>query len=206
MLKLLAWLAPLPLLAIQPFRIEVVDKENGWPVPLVELKTTHDVRHVTDNLGVIALDDPELMNHEVWFGIKGQGYGVAKDGFGYEGVRAKPVPGGKLRIEVERRIVAKRLGRLTGAGVFAEAEKLGDKVPEVDFGVHGCDTVQVARYGDRLFWLWGDTSIPQYALGIFTSTAATTGLKPFSRFEPPLVPPFDYFRNEHKEVRGVVDL
>lgn len=206
MLKLLAWLTPLPLLAIQPFRIEVVDKENGWPVPLVELKTTHDVRHVTDNLGLVALDEPELMDREVWLSVKSPGYGVAKDGFGYEGVRAKPTPGGKLRIEVERRIVAKRLGRLTGAGLFAEAEKLGDKVPDVEFGVHGCDTVQVTRFGDKLFWLWGDTSLPQYPLGIFSSTAATTPLKPFPKFEPPIAPPYTHFRNAEKALRGVANL
>ena len=29
----------------QPFRIEVVDKENGWPVPLVELVTTNDLNN-----------------------------------------------------------------------------------------------------------------------------------------------------------------
>src|SRR5687768_10577320 len=32
-----------------PCRIEVVDKESRWPVPLVELRTTHQARFVTDN-------------------------------------------------------------------------------------------------------------------------------------------------------------
>jgi hypothetical protein len=206
MLKVLAWLAPLPLFAAQPFRIEVVDKDNGWPVPLVELRTTHDVRHVTDNLGLVALDEPELMNHEIWLSVKGQGYGVAKDNFGYEGIRTTPVPGGKLRIEVERRIVAKRLGRLTGAGLFAEAEKLGERVPDVEYGVYGCDSVLTTSYGNHLFWLWGDTTVPKYPLGIFSSTAATTDLKPFSKFQPPIAPPYVHFRDKEKSIRGVADI
>ena len=40
-----------------PRRIEVVDKQNGWPVPLVQLRTTHNVLFVTDNAGVIAFDE-----------------------------------------------------------------------------------------------------------------------------------------------------
>ena len=53
--------------AAAPCRIEVVDQQNGWPVPLVQLRTTHNALFVTDNAGVIALDAPELMNREVWF-------------------------------------------------------------------------------------------------------------------------------------------
>jgi hypothetical protein len=104
--------------AVEPCRIVVVDKENGWPVTLVELRTTHKVRFVTDNAGVIAMDLPELMGREAWFEILGHGYGVPKDGFGNRGVRLKPEPGKTLKVEVNRTIVAKRLGRLTGGGIF----------------------------------------------------------------------------------------
>jgi hypothetical protein len=44
-------------------RVEVVEKGSGWPVPLIELRTTHLQRFVTDNAGVIAFDSPELMGH-----------------------------------------------------------------------------------------------------------------------------------------------
>ena len=47
-------------IAAAPCRIEIIDKENGWPVPLVELRGTHETRHVSDNLGLIAIDAPEL--------------------------------------------------------------------------------------------------------------------------------------------------
>ena len=52
--------------ALEPCRIEVVEKGSGWPVPLVELRTTHDVRLVTDNAGIIACDLPEMMGRETW--------------------------------------------------------------------------------------------------------------------------------------------
>ena len=113
-------LAPCVAAAVAPCRIEVVEKGSDWPVPLVELRTTHEARLVTDNAGVIALDLPELMGRETWFYVSGHGYGVPKDGFGYRGVRLTPEPGKTLRVEVTRTIVAKRLGRLTGAGLFAE--------------------------------------------------------------------------------------
>src|SRR5437867_1846904 len=75
---LVCWLAPWGVAAIEPCRIEVVEKGSGWPVPLVELRTTHNVRFVTDNAGVIALDLPELMGREVWFEVIGHGYEVPK--------------------------------------------------------------------------------------------------------------------------------
>jgi hypothetical protein len=84
-------------------------------VPLVELRTTHNSRFVTDNAGLIALDAPELMERETWFDVIGHGYEVPKDGFGKRGVRLKPQPGKTLRIEVDRAIIARRLGRITGA-------------------------------------------------------------------------------------------
>ena len=130
--------------AAEPCRIEVVDKENGWPVPLVELRTTHEARYVTDNAGLVAIADNDLFDREVFLHVKGHGYGVPKDGFGFQGVRVTPKAGGKVRIEVERSNVAKRLGRLTGAGQFAESGKLGIKAPLPETGVFGCDSVLVS--------------------------------------------------------------
>ena len=85
--------------ALDPCRIEVIEKGSGWPVPLVELRTTHHVRFVTDNAGVIAFDLPELMGRETWFDVIGHGYEVPKDGFGYRGVRLTPKPGTVLKVK-----------------------------------------------------------------------------------------------------------
>ncbi len=193
--------------AIEPCRIEIVDKENGWPVPLVELRTTNEQRFVSDNAGLIAIDDPDLFDKAVWFHVKGHGYGVAKDGFGFEGIHTVLAADGTVKIEVERRNIAKRLGRLTGGGLFAESEKLGVKTPHFnETGIFGCDSVLLARHQKGLFWLWGDTTLPDYPLGVFHSTAATTPLQPVTEFKPPLSLAFNHYRDNRKKVRGVAPL
>jgi len=135
-------LSSLAALTGEPCRIEVVEKGSGWPVPLVELRTTHNVRLVTDNAGVIAFDLPELMGRDTWFDVVSQGYERPKDGFGYRGVRLKPEPGKTLRVEVNRTIIARRLGRLTGGGLFAESQKTGRDLDWRESGLLGCDSVQ----------------------------------------------------------------
>lgn len=187
----------------KPCRIEVVEKESGWPVPMVELRTLHNVRFVSDNAGLIAFDLPELMGREVWFEVVGHGYEVPKDGFGYRGVRLLPEPGKTLRVIVERKIIAKRLGRLTGAGRFSESEKLGESGAEDNLGILGCDSVQNAVYKDVLYWAWGDTTLSHYPLGIFHMTSATTRVKPLASFEPPVKLKFDYFIDAKGAPRAV---
>ena len=190
----------------RPCRIEVVEKGSGWPVPLMELRTTHQERFVTDNAGVIAFDSPELMGRETWFNVIGHGYEIPKDGFGYRGVRLKPEPGKTLRVEVTRTIIARRLGRLTGGGRFAESQKLGDELDGKESGVLGSDTVQNAVHRGKLFWLWGDTTLANYPLGIFDSSSATTAVQPLTKLEPPLRMNFDYFTNQNGTPRGVAKL
>ncbi len=189
-----------------PCRIEVVDKQNSWPVPLVQLRATHNLLFVTDNAGVIALDAPELMGREVWFDVIGHGYEVKKDGFGMRGVRLKPEPGKTLKVEVNRVIAAKRLGRLTGAGLFAESQKLGHDLDWPESGVFGSDSVQNSVYRGKMFWAWGDTTLPHYPLGIFDMSSATTAIRPLASFEPPLRLKFDYFRDKTSKLRGVAKM
>lgn len=192
--------------ALEPCRVDVVDAENGWPVPLVELRTVHGVRFVSDNAGVIAFDLPELMNVETYFFVEGHGYGVPKDGFGYRGVRLIPTAGGQLTVKVTRELAAKRLGRLTGGGLFGESQKLGLEKDWKESGVLGCDSVQTAVHNGKLFWAWGDTNLPGYPLGIFDTSSATTSLKPLATFEPPVRMNYDYFRGEKGRPRGVADM
>ena len=101
---LACWLLSPGLLAVEPCRIEIIEKGTQWSVPGVELRTVHGVRFVSDNAGVIAFDLPELMGQETWFTVSGHGYGVKADGFGYKGARLRPEPGKKLTVTVERRI------------------------------------------------------------------------------------------------------
>ncbi len=197
---------PAPAPAAAPCRVDVVDAESGWPVPMVELRTTHHLRFVSDNAGCLALDAPELMGREVWFDVIGHGYGVPADRFGYRGVRLRPVPAGRLRVEVRRTAIARRLGRLTGAGLFAESVKLGLDAGLPETGVFGCDSVQNAVHDGRHFWAWGDTTLAGYPLGLFHMTSATTPLKPLASFEPPLRLAFGHFRDAEGRVRDVAKM
>ena len=182
--------------APEPFRIDVVESGSGWPVPMVELRTPHQERWYSDNGGIVAFDDPDLMGHEVWLEVTGHGYEVPRDGFGNRGVRIRPVPGGRHRIELRRAQVARRLGRLTGSGLFAETRKLGMKAPATEGSVLGCDSVQVALHRGRLHWFWGDTTLARYPLGIFDGTGATSGVPCVPRLEPPVIPQLTWWKDD----------
>ena len=195
-----------PLFAVEPCRIEVIEKGSGWPVPLVELRTTHNVQFFTDNAGIIAFDLPELLGRETWFWISGNGYEVPADGFGQRGVRLTPEPGKTLKVEVTRSIIAKRLGRLTGAGIFGESQKLGHYLDWRESGVLGSDSVQNAVHRGKLFWAWGDTVVARYPLGVFDMSSATTEVQPLAKFEPPIQLKLDYFTDENGQPRGVAKM
>jgi hypothetical protein len=192
--------------AVQPFRINVVDESNGWPVPLVELRTLHNVRFVSDNAGVIAIDLPELMSTETWFTVEGHGYSVPKDGFGFQGVRITPRPGESITIEVHRELAGKRLGRITGAGIFGESQKLGLEADWKEQGILGCDSVQNVVHNGRLFWNWGDTTLAHYPLGRFHMIGATTGLQPLESMAPPIRLRYDYFVDSSNVVRDLAKM
>src|SRR5687768_5976063 len=50
-----------------PFHIRVTDESTDRGVPLVELKTVHNIRLVTDSAGNIAFSEPGLMDRSVFF-------------------------------------------------------------------------------------------------------------------------------------------
>lgn len=187
-------------------KITVRDSENGWPVPLVELRTTHKVSFFTDNAGAVAIDLPELMGVETWFTVEADGYERKADGLGSRGARIKLEPGSKHEIKVNRTIIAKRLGRLTGGGIFGESQKLGERLDWRESGILGSDSIQNAVHKGKMFWAWGDTSIPNYPLGLFHMTSATTEIKPLSSFEPPLAIDLQYFRDGKGKVRNVANV
>jgi len=191
-------------LAAEPCKVKVVDQENGWPVPLVFLTTTHGQVYVTDNAGVVAIDSPELMGRETWFSVKSHGYGMKKDGFGYAGFRFVPQPGGEKVVKVERRQIAKRLGRIGGAGLFAESQKCGEWLQAKESGEFGRDSVQTALYHGKVFWLWGDTNMQNYPLGIFNVTAAESSAPAFANPVPPIDPQYRHFVNGKGRLRGVI--
>ena len=203
MFSLIICAISIPAQADEICRIHVVEEETDWPIPLVELRTTHDVRFVSDNAGVIAFDLPELMGQRCWFFVEGHGYEFPKDGFGYHGVRLTPEPGKKLVIKLKRRLPGKRLGRITGAGIFGESQRFGLKSDWKEQGILGCDSVQTAVHGDQLYWLWGDTTLAKYPLGLFHMIGATTEIQPLSSFKPPVRLRYNYFSDKEEKPRVV---
>ena len=73
-------------------------------------------------------------------------------------------------------------------------------------GILGSDSVLTAIHGGRIYWAWGDTNLPDYWLGIFDTSSATTSLAPLAALEPPLRMKFDYFRNPSGRPRGVAKM
>lgn len=205
---LVAALLGLPALgqAFEPCRINIVDKSNGWPVPLVELRTTHQVRFVSDNAGVVAFDLPEMMGTETWLTVEGHGYSVPADGFGFRGVRITPTEGSEITIEVERKLPAKRLGRITGAGIFGEAQRFGEFSDWREQGIVGCDSVQYTEHRGKAYWMWGDTTLARYPLGLFDMLSATTSKQPLKDPRPPIQLRYDYFKDSEDRPRSVADM
>lgn len=174
--------AAVPIPVAKPcFGIQIIDRATGRGVPLVELRTVNDISFFTDSSGWIAFHEPGLMDREVYFSIASPGYERAKDGFGFRGIKARTVPGQSLRVMIDRTNIASRVCRLTGQGIDGHRELLGlpasPKRSAFNVGVMGQDSVQVVPYRGKLFWLWGDTNLPQYPLGQFQTSAATSRLK-----------------------------
>ncbi|APW59373.1 hypothetical protein [Paludisphaera borealis] len=164
----------------RPFRIEVVDDETGRGVPLVELRTVNQIRYVTDSNGVVAFDEPGLMGLKVFFSVKSHGYEFAKDGFGIAGAAIDVRPGGEARLKIKRVNVARRLFRVTGAGIYRDSLLTGVPIPirepVLDGQVLGQDSVLNAVYQGKIHWFWGDTNRPGYPLGNFHSPGAVSDL------------------------------
>ncbi len=162
------------------FAIEVVDEQTGRGVPMVELQTTSSVRYYTDSNGLIAFDEPGLMDKKVWFGVSAHGYEFPPDGFGIRGVSLQTTPGAGAKLKIKRLNIAERLYRITGQGIYRNTVLLGRKPPIAEpllnAQVTGQDGILTAIYRGKLYWLYGDTNRLSYALGGFAMTGATTEL------------------------------
>lgn len=162
------------------FCIRIEDKDTQPGIPLVEPETVHHLHPVTDNNGIIAFYEPGLMGREVYFHIRSHGYEYPADGFGYRGVRLKPIPGGKVTISLKRNNIAERLYRITGAGLYRDSILVKHPVPILEpllnAEVLGQDSVLQAVYQGKIYWFWGDTLRLNYPLGNFQATGALSSL------------------------------
>ena len=71
------------LASVPVFRITVVDEETGRGIPAVMLKMTNTAEYWTDNNGVIAFMEPDLMNQRVHFEVGSHGYKTPELGGGW---------------------------------------------------------------------------------------------------------------------------
>ena len=149
-------------------------------VPLVELETVHHLKFVTDNMGIAVIEASEFQDQEVYFSIKSHGYEFRKDGFGFRGKKVHVNSGSSAVLKIQRKILAERLCRLTGAGLYSDSVKVGKQAPIsqplLNAKTAGSDSAHVAEFGGKLFWIWGDTHRIGYPLGNFQVTAATSPL------------------------------
>jgi hypothetical protein len=164
--------------AAQPFAIEVLDDQTDRGVPMVELQTTNSARYYTDSNGLIAFDEPDLMNQKVFFAVASHGYEFPKDGFGIRGVVLETKPGGSANLKIKRINIAERRYRLTGSGIYRDTVLLGRtapiKEPLLNAQITGQDGILNALYRGKLYWFWGDTLKLSYPLGNFAMCGATT--------------------------------
>lgn len=131
---LASWLAMSVLTGAAPapesrFTIRVVDDQTGRGVPLVELRTTNNIRRYTDSNGIVAFHEPGLMNRKVFFYVDSHGYEYPQDGFGYRGKALQLEPGGSATLKIKRTNLAERLYRITGGGIYRDSRLVGEPVP-----------------------------------------------------------------------------
>lgn len=194
------------LLASPYFKIRVVDEATGRGVPLVELKTVNGIRLWTDSNGLVAFDEPGLMDREVFFHVRSHGYELKADSFGYRGIALKPASNGEATVKITRINVAERICRLTGGGIYRDSLLLGEKTPlkspVLNGGILGQDTAQAKIYRGKMIWFWGDTDRTGYPLGNFHTTGAVAKLP---KEGPDKGIEFDYFTRPDGFVRPMIE-
>lgn len=186
------------------FVVRVVDEQTGRGVPLVGLKLPNEVTYWTDSAGIAALDEPSLRGREVFLGIHSHGYEYPEATLFGRGVNVK-IESGKMReVRIRRTMIAERLYRLTGEGIYRDSVMAGLPVPAKDpllnAQVLGQDTVSAAVYRGRIFWIWGDTIGPAY--WNFSVSAATSDL----RDDPAAAVNYRYFTDKQARARQMLPL
>ncbi|PQP90714.1 hypothetical protein CPT76_06290 [Paenibacillus sp. AR247] len=192
----------------EPFMIKIVDAETGRGIPLVELKTTNNILYYTDSAGVVAFDEPGLMDTTVFFHMSSDGYEIPADMFGNRGQAVEVTPGGSVTLQMNRVNIAERLYRVTGQGIYRDSLLLGLNTPiqqpVINGLIMGQDSVQTIEYNGKLYWFWGDTDRPAYPLGNFRTTGATSELPQNGGLDPDVGVNLKYFTKEDGFAKSMV--
>ena len=135
------------------YTIEVLDSITGRGVPMVEVSTAGQSFY-TDSNGIVALNEPGLMNQSLPFEFKTYGYANTSQ-------TLTTLPGNLSQIQTTRINRAERLYRATGPGIYQDSVLVSRSVPISqplsNGNVLGQDSVQAAVYNDRIHWFWGDS-------------------------------------------------
>lgn len=192
------------------FRITVIDQETGRGIPAVKLRMTNSGQYWTDNNGVAAVAEPDLLHQKVWFTAEAHGYVHDASSPEIKGIALDLQPGGSATIPLRRINVAQRLYRMTGSGMYRDSILLGDKVPPIPetgkVPVMGQDGGDMVIFKGQCFWLWGDTSVTRFPLGVFQSVAAVSDLPQNGGLDPDRGVILHYLRKEDGDVRPVLNL
>lgn len=167
--------------AARPFEVQVVDAATSRGIPLVVVETSLATRFVSDSAGRIALDDPLLMNRDVFVTPTSDGYRYNAPGLAMGGAVIHPREGSSITLVMERTMPAERLYRITGAGIYRDSVALGLPAPiaqaMINCNVTGQDSALCCPFDEKLFWIWGDTSRLDHPLKAnFRATGATSKL------------------------------
>src|SRR3990172_2315163 len=174
------------------FTIQIVDAETGRGVPLVELLPQNGPTVVTDSNGIVAFNQPALMDQSVFFGFRSYGHSDW-------GQTLHPTAGGSVQIAIDRNNRAERLYRVTGTGIYRDSVLVGASVPIdeplLNANVRGQDSVQAAVYKGQIYWFWGDTLYESGGLGNFRTAGARSPLPSQGGLDPSQGVNLDYFVN-----------
>lgn len=186
------------------FVVHVVDEKTGRGVPLVELKLPNEVVYWTDSAGVAALDEPSFSERETFLRISSHGYEYPHETPLGRGANLRIEPGEMRELRIRRTMIAERLYRLTGEGIYRDSVMAGLPVPVkkplLNAGVLGQDTVSAAIYHDKIFWIWGDTIGTAY--WNFSVSAATSDL----RDDPAVAINYSYFTDSEGRSKQMLPL
>ena len=143
------------------FAIEVTDATSGRGIPLVEFETVNHIRFVSDSQGYVAINDPDLLDHNVFFTVRALGYDVPGDAQGFTGQAVLLKAGLVAKLRLKRVNIAERMYRLTGSGIYRDSVMLERPVPIeeplLNGSVAGQDSMLAIRFRDHVFWFGGDT-------------------------------------------------
>lgn len=163
--------------AAQCFALRVFDDQTERGVPLVRL-TAFGESIWTDSQGIAAYCNPDhLPAKAAVFEVSSHGYALDMS---KTSVTLDAAAGTRAEIPVHRQIVAERLFRITGGGIYQGSVLLGLKTPlakpTLNANVLGQDTSSSTIYRGKLFWIWQDTQRAAYPLGNFKGTSATSAI------------------------------